>query len=172
MRDAPNVADCHTYRGALLAGYQIGIDFVEDAREPNPGSNLRELVRRVQESDGVDRRWIVEDATFVVGAVRAFIGTAALQLHGLSALLADGAPINLHPLTTMIRSVAEATGNLWWQIKPWIDDDNVGSTVTAEQLATFNCHVLARSQLACLEELNIRRRRFKAHAPEDDPDYE
>lgn len=133
-------------------GWGLGRAFMDEA-SPLRGSPIEALeARRALIPPG---SWPREDVALLTETLRALVGVAGVQLHGVAANLRSGPPVYLHPLVTLVRGIAEACGQIWWCVEPWVND--AGGDLPWHPVVTYlgtpKNGVLARSRY--LPELNL-----------------
>src|SRR5579862_49649 len=121
-----SMPDCQELAELARFGAGLGLAMADNAI-PKPGSPLDVLdSRRGTIPDG---SWPACDIVLLRESLLGLISVAAFQLNGVGDLLAAGPPINLFPLVTLVRGIAEACGRIWWHLEPWLDDKTVGTPV-------------------------------------------
>jgi hypothetical protein len=165
-----NVPEPYCRQAAALAGHGYGIGTaLTDGASPAKGCPLHVLdLRRGHIPPG---NWPVEDVRLLSEALRAFVGVAACQVQGLGALLASGPPVHLHPLATLVRSIAEACGWIWWHVEPWLNDAGDDAELEPAEWDQLSQPILARIELIRLDGLTSRQRRHRASHGEDSAEY-
>ena len=121
MQGEPEVSREYCARMSALArhGSELGLAMAYTATVA-PGSPLRVLELRRPHIH--DRSWPADEATLLREALVGFVAVAAFQLRGVASLIGAGPPVPLHPLVTLVRGIAEACGQCWWHVEPWISD--------------------------------------------------
>jgi hypothetical protein len=126
-------------------------------------------LRRSHISDG---SWPQDEGTLLREALLGFVAVAAFQLHGVASLIDAGPPVPLHPLVTLVRGIAEACGQSWWHVEPWINDTGADQELQVEAWDQLSAPIFARIELAHLDGLAARRRRLGAIHGEASTHYE
>lgn len=121
MQDEPEVSREYCARMSALArhGSELGLAMADTATVA-PGSPLQVLELRRPHIH--DRSWPADEATLLREALVGFVAVAAFQLRGVASLIGAGPPVPLHPLVILVRGIAEACGQCWWHVEPWISD--------------------------------------------------
>ena len=155
--------------GELAAeGWRLARAFMDEA-SPLGGSPIEALeARRALISPG---SWPQEDVALLTEALRALVGVAGVQLSGIAANLRVGPPVYLHPFVTLVRGVAEASGQIWWCVEPWVNDTESGSPLHPLEWDVRSQPVPARIELVQLDALARRRRRRQASYGEASAEY-
>ncbi len=78
----------------------------------------------------------------------------------------------LHPLVTLVRGIAEACGQCWWHVEPWINDAGADQELEVDAWDQLSAPIFARIELAHLDGLAARRRRLGAIHGETSTEYE
>jgi hypothetical protein len=152
-----------------LRGSELGLAMADTATVA-PGSPLQVLeLRRPHIHDG---SWPPDEEALLHEALLGFVAVAAFQLHGVAALIGTGPPVPLHPLVTLVRGIAEACGQCWWHVEPWINDAGADQELEVEAWDRLSAPILARIELAHLDALAARRRRLGAIHGETSTQYE
>lgn len=136
-----------------------GSDFASafaDGSEPPP-TNVFRLLNSVTGDS-----WGPPDVDFLARTIQVLTATAGAQLRGAGHVLAAEPPVQLHPLVTLLRGIAEASGMIWWLTAPLLPSlDEVVDIPPAEWLARGK-RMVTRSQVLHLDELAQRRARREA----------
>ena len=160
MPAAPDEAFCRSTATVAQRGHALATTFMDHAR-PARASPLNIFRARLPMVTGLTSSQL-DDVQFLAEALRGLVGVAGNQVQGVGALFAAGPPIALHPLSTLVRGVAEAVGKIWWQVAPWIDDSRQAPEMSSDEWDAVCRPVLARARLARLDALADRRRRMEA----------
>ncbi len=132
-------------------GSTLGIQMMDQTAGPVRGSPIWTL--DALRAAVPPTAWLDSDIMLLAKTLRVYVGIAALHLGGLSRILRAGPPIDLHPLVSLVRSIAEATGKAWWQVEPWLDDEGAAETLQPEEWELRSRPILARLELTHLDEL-------------------
>jgi len=154
-----------------VAGADMAAEFMDSSAPPSPNSILATLASRLG-TVSTGKSWPPEDLEFLGKALQALVGVSGSQLRGIAALCRAVPPIGLHPLATLLRGLAEASGKVWWFMQPWIEDSNDWLTLSPSEWDRRSGIVLCRTQIAHLDALAERRRRFEAEKGIDNSDYQ
>lgn len=148
-------------------GYDLASDLTAQRPRPAPDSLLGSLPNLL----GLlpPGTWPKYDVIWLDQILLGYLAIAGSQLSGIADLYAADDSLRLHPLTTLVRGVAEASGKIWWQCAPWLDTLGPGTYVTENERRDYCRRVLARSELARLDALADRRRRLAAAHGEISP---
>lgn len=139
-----------------------------ECASPARGSHIYSL-KYLQASIGAGK-WLDDDVDFLSESVKGLLGIAGAQLLGMGRLVSHGEPVQLHPLVTLLRGVAEACGTISWLVSPWLDarEDEEESEDPADWWNSSQ-PVLARIELLELEARMSRVHRLRAAFTDDQP---
>lgn len=143
---------------------------MDDDSPPEATSLLGVLPVRVGTTP-TGKSWPAQEFEFLRRAMLALVGMAGSHLAGLSRLFNAAPPLYLFPATTMVRSVAEACGRIWWLMEPWLDDTGRGRPPSEAECRQASMQVLSRAQMMQLATLADRRRRVEATNGDQSAEY-
>ena len=162
-----------TFRRDVAAFADRGVEMAEDLTRQwpaaAPDSPLGDLPNHLATLP--PGNWPKDDVDWLDQSVFGLLEIASSQLAAIAGLYDDTRPLRLHPVATLVRGIAEATGKIWWHCEPWIDTSGGAGYITQNELLSNYRAVLARSELSRLEGFFERRRRLRASHGESSPEY-
>jgi hypothetical protein len=147
------------YEGSALAGT------FADGAQPAPTSTL-EMLNSV-----TAHTWGPADVDFLARTIRALTAIGGAQLRGAGHVLMAEPSIQLHPLVTLLRGIAEASGMIWWLNAPLLPRVDEAVDIQPAEWLARGTRVVTRSQLHHLDELAQRRARREASHRQGSEEY-